>query len=147
MKKFGKIAACALSAVSLAGVFGACGVKKGAAENCLTIRYYVGGYGKEWLENAAKEFCDGKDGVTYKLVPDGSVTTRAGTILKSGTDVPDIFMTQGGDWATWVTSGYIEPLDEVYASKVRTSGGEKTVAEYLSPEARNKSYMQRLAGQ
>ena len=70
MKKFGKIAACALSAVSLAGVFGACGVKKGAAENCLTIRYYVGGYGKEWLENAAKEFCDGKDGVTYKLVPD-----------------------------------------------------------------------------
>ena len=111
MKKFGKIAACALSAVSLAGVFGACAKKKGAAENCLTIRYYVGGYGKEWLENAAKEFCDGKDGVTYKLVPDGSVTTRAGTILKSGTDVPDIFMTQGGDWATWVTSGYIEPLD------------------------------------
>ena len=147
MKKFGKIAACALSAVSLAGVFGACAKKKGAAENCLTIRYYVGGYGKEWLENAAKEFCDGKDGVTYKLVPDGSVTTRAGTILKSGTDVPDIFMTQGGDWATWVTSGYIEPLDEMYASKVRTSGGEKTVAEYLSPEARNKSYMQRLAGQ
>ena len=147
MKKTGKIAALALSAIAATSVLGACSKKKGAEENCLTIRYYVGGYGKAWLETAVKEFCEGEQGVTYKLVPDESVTTRAGTILKSGSDVPDVFMTQGGDWATWVTSGYIEPLDETYATKVQTSGGEKTVAEYLAPEAKNKSYMQRRAGQ
>lgn len=146
MKKLIKTVACALLSVFLLNTAVACG-GKGTEKNCLTIRYYVGGYGKEWLENAVKSFCEGKEGVTYKLVADGSVTTRAGTILKSGTDVPDIFMTQGGDWATWVTSGYIEALDEVYSSKVQTSEGEKTVDEYLSPEARNKSYMQRLAGQ
>lgn len=147
MKKLMKIAALALSAVCATGVLSACSGNKGTAENCLTIRYYAGGYGKEWLETAVKDFCATKTGVTYELKADESVTTRAGTILKSGSDVPDIFMTQGGDWATWVNSGYIEPLDEVYAAKVQTSDGEKTVAEYLAPEAKNKSYLQRRAGQ
>ena len=39
MKKFGKIAACALSAVSLAGVFGACAKKKGAAEKRIYMAF------------------------------------------------------------------------------------------------------------
>lgn len=43
MKKTGKIAALALSAIAATSVLGACAKKKGAAENCLTIRYYVGG--------------------------------------------------------------------------------------------------------
>ena len=68
-------------------VFGmtACRKKKNktAEENTLTIRYYNGGYGDEWLEESLKDFCATKEGVTYKLIPDTEITYTANLYLKA----------------------------------------------------------------
>ena len=54
-KRIMATALAALTACSCMGVLSACG-DKGASEGTLTIRYYNGGYGDEWLEEALKDF-------------------------------------------------------------------------------------------
>ena len=149
MKKSNRVLAGILAVTSCASIFAACGGSD--AKNCLTIRYYVGGYGKEWLEEAVQEFCATKEGVTYKLIDDAGITERAPSLLKpgrKGKDDPDILMTQGGAWQEWAGQGWLEPLDDVYATEVATSDGNKTIADYMEAEARNMSYSTRtIAGQ
>ena len=46
-----------LSIILATGVFGAvAGCQKKVAEGVLTIRYFIGGFGEEWLESAAEKF-------------------------------------------------------------------------------------------
>ena len=150
MKKFHRILATGLAAVSCIGGFAACG-KNGGVKNRLTIRYYVGGYGKTWLEDAVKAFCETKEGVTYKLIDDAGITSRAPSLLrpgKSAKDDPDIIMAQGGAWEEWASQGWLEPLDDVFNTEVSTSAGNQKIADYLEPEAKNMSYSTRtIAGQ
>ena len=48
-KRIISMALAALTACSCIGALSACGGDKGATEGTLTVRYYNGGYGDEWL--------------------------------------------------------------------------------------------------
>ena len=48
----------------------------------LTIRYFEGGYGTEWLEYAAKKYQEEHPGFKYQLYPDTQITNTVNTYLK-----------------------------------------------------------------
>lgn len=153
MRNGKKILTMVASAALAVSTFGGCGAGAGGAkEGVLTIRYFEGGYGREWIENAAEEFKaykKEKDGVEIEtsLTADPSITTTAYQTLKSNNNVPDLMLTQGGSWIEWVTAGYLESLKDVYDAKVNTSGGEVTVREFMKEEIADGAQLQRLYGQ
>lgn len=134
-----------------ASLFAGCGAK-GAEKGVLTIRYFEGGYGREWIESAAEEFKaykKEKDGVEIglSLTADASITANALTTLKSNNNVPDLMLTQGGSWTEWVSRGYLEPLTSVFDTQVQTSTGMRTVRDFLKDENADRLLLQRLYGQ
>ncbi len=126
-------------------VFGlsACKKKKSAEENTLTIRYYNGGYGDEWLEKALQDFCATKEGVTYKMIPDNEITYTANLYLKN--NVPDIIMSNG-NWKPHVKDGLIEDLTSVYETEVQTSQGKKKVKDYIDQNVMKQFTRQKVFG-
>lgn len=136
-----------LSIILATGVFGAfAGCQKKVAEGVLTIRYFIGGFGKEWLESAAEKFQEQNPEVKdVDLIDDANIRNNAATYLRS--NVPDIIMSQNLAWSSFVQSGLLEPLNEVYEAEVVTSEGTTTVGEYLDDDFANYGYMQRIAGQ
>ena len=114
----------------------------------LTIRYFEGGYGTEWLEYAAKKYQEEHPGFKYQLYPDTQITNTVNTYLKSGQNLADIYMTQGSaSWTEWVSLGYIENLESVYEAEVNTSEGKRKIKDYLDADVMKKNYSQRIYGQ
>lgn len=133
----------ALTACSCMGVLSACGGDKGASEGTLTIRYYNGGYGDEWLEEALKDFCATKEGVTYNMIPDNNITYQANLYLKN--NVPDIIMSNG-NWKDYVQDGLVEDLTSVYETEVQTSKGTKKVKDYIDENVMKQFTRQKVYG-
>lgn len=144
-----RLLALMLAAVAVAGCFTAtgCGKNSGSEEGTLDITFYNGGCGDEWLINACERYKAIHPEFKYKLTPETDDSCNASTILTTGKNVPDIIMGTNLGFSEFVTSGKIESLEDVYAAKVSTTDGEKTIYEYLSPAARDKYYMQKRAGQ
>ncbi len=129
------------SGAALAG----CGSSEsgGATEGCLTIRYFKGGYGDDWLKSSVKNFLAEKKGVDpseiksgsdYKLIEDSAITANQGNYFK-GNSVPDILMTQGG-YEQYIEKGYIANLNSVYDTEVEKLDGSKiAIKDYILPEA------------
>ncbi len=116
------------------------GTGGGGSETCLTIRYYMGGYGDEWLKDSVNNFLTEKLGRApvkdkdYKLIPDTAITANQANYLK-GNNVPDILMTQGG-YEQYIEDGLIESLTSVYNTKVKKlDGSQIAVKDYMLPEA------------
>ena len=106
----------------------------------LTIRYFEGGYGTEWLEYAAKKYQEEHPGFKYQLYPDTQITNTVNTYLKSGQNLADIYMTQGSaSWTEWVSLGYIENLESVYEAEVNTSEGKRKIKDYLDADVMKKT--------
>lgn len=146
LKRLGLIAMVAVLALSTFGLAG-CG-KKGPEEGVLSIRYHIGGFGEAWLESARTKFLAANPDVK-DIVLDGQdvhLRENVGMYIKSG-DSPDIVMTQNMAWAQLVLEGYIEPLDDVYATEVQTSEGKRTIYDYLDDDFADYGMMQRIAGQ
>lgn len=130
---FGKMLAISLAAAVSVGGLVACGGSDGAAEGCLTVKYFDGAYGEEWLETAANKFITYKAGqgveITKRLIPcDG---TKALKDITNQESLADIYMMQEGSWTDFAEGGLLEPLTETYDATVTTSAGETTVKEYL----------------
>lgn len=144
-----KLIAVVLSLAALVASVGTagCAKKSGSAEGTLDITFYNGGYGEEWLENACERYKAIHPEFKYSLTPETDGSCNASTILTTGKNLPDIIMGNNLGFSELVTGGMIEPLADVYAAKVTTSDGEKSIYEYLSPAARDKYYMQKRAGQ
>lgn len=129
----------------------ACGGNKGD-ENTLSIVFYEGGFGRTWLENAANDFvakksAEGRE-VKVDLKGDAMITGTAANLLRAGTNLPDIMMTQGNAWSSFVTEGYLAPLTDAYEMEVEKLDGTKIkVKDYMIDELQNYPYMKRLAGQ
>ena len=134
----------ALTLTMCVGVLAGCSQSEGG-DGKLTIEYYNGGYGSEWLNAAVEDFKAYKGGEVEVGLKAHRSNIEA-TKLKSGNDLPDIFMCQSGDWANWVTKGYLEPLDSVFESEVETSNGKRVVSSYLKEEVKNKSYLSTRLG-
>ena len=142
-KRIISMALATLTACSCIGALSACGGNKGGAENELTIRYYNGGYGDEWLEEALKDFCATKEGVTYNMIPDNNITYQANLYLKN--NVPDIIMSNG-NWKDYVQDGLVEDLTSVYETEVQTSKGTKKVKDYIDENVMKQFTRQKVYG-
>ena len=147
MKK--KISILLASMMSLGCVFGAtaCGTSNGAQEGVLQIRYFQGGYGDVWLKKALQDYAKENEGFKYDLVPDASVTSQMNTYLQSGKNLSDIYIIQTGNWADWVSQGYLANLTDVYETEVQTSQGKRKIKDYMDQELVDRYYMQKYAGQ
>ncbi len=133
----------ALTACSCIGALSACGGSKGASENTLTVRYYNGGYGDEWLEESLKDFCETKEGVTYKMIPDNNITHQANLYLTN--NVPDIIMSNG-NWKGYVQDGLVEDLTSVYETEVQTSNGTQKIKDYIDENVMKQFTRQKIYG-
>ena len=151
MKKFKKalsLACAAVFAVSMTAGMTACNTSIGAQEGELTIHYYEGGYGTEWLETACQMYKEKHPDFKYKLIGDTTITNTVFIYLKSGQNLSDIYMTQGSSaWPEWVTLGYLENLESVYESEVETSQGKQKIKDYMDSDLVKKNYIQRFYGQ
>ncbi len=129
-------------AFGAAATFVGCGDSgSGSTEGCLTIRYFKGGYGDEWLKDSVVNFLTEKLGRTpvsgedYKLIEDASVTSNQANYLKNEDEAPDILMTQGG-YETYIEQGLIENISSVYETEVeKLDGTTIKVKDYIIPEA------------
>ena len=137
-KKILSVALALATAVSCIGALGSCKKKS----NALTIRYYNGGYGDEWLKNSLEEFCDAK-GIEYELIPDNDITYQANLYLER--NVPDIIMSNG-NWKGYVKDGLIEELSDVYNTKVQTSNGEVAIKDYIDSNVMKQFTRKKIFG-
>ena len=143
MKKILSAALAVLATCSCIGSLSGCSSAQGAEVGTLTIRYYNGGYGDEWLEQSLKEFCATKEGVTYELIPDNNITYQANLYLT--TNVPDIIMSNG-NWKTYVKDGLVEDLTSVYETEVQTSNGTQKIKDYIDENVMKQFTRQRYYG-
>ncbi|MBE7087878.1 MAG: extracellular solute-binding protein [Clostridiales bacterium] len=129
----------------------------GGSDGGLTIRFYNGGFGREWLDKAADDFSK-QHNVKVTLIPSGEYDVGATTLLKSGKNLPDIFIASSAQWRSWVSLGYIEDLTDVYeayTSCTDTSlegysaenGGQIKIKDYLDQRFVDYPYMQKKVGQ
>lgn len=145
MKKLLVLLMSLVLALGSCALFG-CGGDQKTKEGCLTIRYFKGGYGDEWLKDSLFKFLSEKkgvaiselkEGVDYKLIPDTQVTSNQVNYLKSENNVPDILMTQGG-FDQYIEQGLIENLDDVYNATVKKLNGTTIkVKDYINPAVYN----------
>ena len=142
-KRLISTALAALTACSCVGALSACNNETGGTENTLTIRYYNGGYGDEWLEESLKDFCATKEGVTYKMIADNNITYQANLYLTN--NVPDIIMSNG-NWKPYVKDGLVEDLTSVYETEVQTSQGKKKIKDYIDENVMKQFTRQKLYG-
>lgn len=99
------------------------------------ICVYDGGYGTEWLEQMANDF-EAKTGIHIEYSADSSILDRMESALRDGGEY-DIYMSHDINWQTYAASGYLEPLDDVYASTVE--GFDCTFEERLVDGAKEVS--------
>ena len=137
-KKILSVALALATAVSCIGALGSCKKKSDA----LTIRYYNGGYGDQWLKDSLEEFCDAK-GIKYELIPDNEITYNANLYLDR--NVPDLIMSNG-NWKESVADGKIEELSDVYNTEVQTSNGKVAIKDYIEPNVMKQFTRKKIYG-
>lgn len=147
-----KILIVTLSMALLLCPLSGCNKSSGAKEGELTIMYYDGSFGSQWLQNAADAFKAKKkaEGVemSVKLIGDTNVGTTASAQLGSEKNLSDIYMLQSlNNFVDLVVQNKLEPLTDVYNAKVTTSDGEIAVKDYLLDDVKYQYYMQRVYGQ
>lgn len=111
----------------------------------LTVKYYSGAYGDEWIKLAAEEF--GKEkGVNVQTVPSTDMDCGAENNLTAGKNLADLYICSSKRWQSWVQNGYIENLKSVYDSSVKTSKGDVKVSDYIDADVVGRYYAERQVG-
>ncbi|MDR0426721.1 MAG: ABC transporter substrate-binding protein [Clostridiales bacterium] len=87
----------------------------------LKIRFFKGGYGREWLDAAKEKFEAEYEGVTIRLIEsttEADFTTLLPEMLNN--NAADIFMCHNIPWEKMALQGKIMNLDALYGSTVYT---------------------------
>ena len=146
MKFLKRLSLLALAIAIVAGTT-ACGSGK-SEENAnydLTIKYYSGAYGDEWIKLAAEEF-EKEKGVKVQTIPSSDMDCGAENNLTSGKNLSDAYICSSKRWNSWVQNGYIENLKSVYDSTVKTSNGDVKISDYMDPDVLGRYYTERQVG-
>ena len=80
---------------------------------------YIMGCGLDWAPGIGAEFLQIYGDEYYLLLePDSGLASSLKTTLEAGITetLSDIYFAQNDTWQTWAAFGWMEPLDEVYAS-------------------------------
>ena len=119
---------------------GACKSKPIRKEGRLSIVYYPGGYGAEYLNTFCKEFLvqktgrsvdDIKENTDYILIPDESITYGADIYLTDKSKCPDLIISNLLSPKA-VTQGYVANIDDVFESTIE---GGKKIDDFVMKEA------------
>lgn len=120
--------------------------KKTENENYdLTVKYYSGAYGDDWIKLASEEFAKEK-GVKVQVIPSSDMDCGAENNLTAGKNLSDLYICSAKRWQSWVQNGYIENLKSVYDSTVITSSGEIKISDYVDPDVIGRYYTERQVG-
>ncbi len=151
MKKITKMMVVGLSALlACAPVMSACGGGGGGGatggDNTLRIRYFVGGYGEEWITNAAISFQNANPGVTVELQRDNKINDQVTTYLIAKEQKADLYMAKGIHWQEAAMDGLIEPIDDVMAQTVTLQGKTMTIKDALLDGLEFAPYVESIPG-
>lgn len=121
MRKMFKAAAFALAGATALAACGSCGNRptggSGGADT-LNIAFVEAGYGRVWLERIVEAFKAENPGVTVNLEGDSGMTAKISTRLQNNSELPSVFFALETNWQLWALEGYLEPLDDLYATDV-----------------------------
>lgn len=80
----------------------------------VTIGYNEAGYGNDYLKYWAQKYNEAHPDEKIKFDFDnavGSISSR----LQNNSEIKDIFISLATNWQSWARSGWLEPLDDLYA--------------------------------
>jgi len=102
-----------------------------ATGNVLTISYYDGNYGSEWISSIVSAYKAKKPGVTVNLKADSSLDQKAGALLESYDNKNDILFLPNTNWEYWASKNYIEDLSGLFNTNVDNG---KTFKSKIQPD-------------
>ena len=101
----------------------------------IKVTFAETGFGRTWIENAAKAFVTENREYWVYLDGDPEITTGMSNKLETGAAIADVYMVLASNWYDFAVKGWIEPIDDVYATKIdgenKPSIGEKTDEVFL----------------
>ena len=152
MKK--KVGCILASTMALTALLGACGTPVVDSGNEVPIdptktQVYVsawnGGFGVDWLNEAAKRFNNANEGAQVIIVPNkDAYVTNIQPAIKSGIATSDIFITATSDCQDLGIQGYLEDLSDIWTTDV--DGNGKTVEGKMMDPNQFKKVYQTLGG-
>lgn len=86
-------------------------------DGTLNIAFYKGGYGEKWARKLAEDFMAENPGITVVAEPDKDLVGNIPRYLEDGSKY-DIFFSHGIEWEVSARMGWLEPLDDLYATEV-----------------------------
>lgn len=124
--------------------FSACGDRRedvipppggGKVDATLSIAFFKGGYGDEWVRQIATDFSAMKKekddlNIAVSLEGDSQMIELIAPRLNSGTQLADIFFGDTKQWHQWASKGQLEPLDDLYATEIENG---ETLADKIDP--------------
>lgn len=112
-------------AFSVMTFFTACGDNNVAKEGTLSIKYYEGGYGYEWIEDFAARF-KAQTGKEVAIERSTNVATTAEDEMSSG-NAYDIYISHGMPIFRMAARGLLADLTDVYESDIEGTKFEQRV--------------------
>ncbi|XFA98604.1 ABC transporter substrate-binding protein [Candidatus Izemoplasma sp. B36] len=99
--------------------FVGCGEKTTTIEkDILRIGFVEAGYGRDWLVEWANDYQAENPNVEIILEGNPNMTANVGPKIENSSDLADVYFLLETNWQKWATMGYLEPLDDLYASEV-----------------------------
>ncbi len=147
MKIIKRLLAMTMAGAMLLGTV-ACSLKGGGTDSGdydLTVKYYSGAYGDDWIKLAAEEFGEAK-GIKVQVVPSSEMDGGAENNFTAGKNLADVYIGSSNRWQSWVQNGYVENLQSVYDTTVETSAGEVKIADYMDADVVGRAYLERQVG-
>jgi N-acetylglucosamine transport system substrate-binding protein len=97
----------------------------------LTITYYDGIYGSDWIQAIAHAYELKNPSVKIKLEPDSKLDQKASAILENYQNVPDIMFLSNTNWEYWASKGYLSDLTGLFKTDVDNG---KTLIQKIQPD-------------
>lgn len=84
----------------------------------LVIKIHQSGTGSGWAERLAAGFMEENEGVTVVIKEESGLTASLNTILQNNVNLADMYFVLESPLHTYAAKGWLEPLDDLFASEV-----------------------------
>ncbi len=100
-------------------------------DHTLTVTYYDGIYGSNWIKAIVNAYKIKNPSITVKLEPDSKLDQEAGAILESYNNEPDIMFLSNTNWEYWASKGYLYDLSGLFGATVDNG---KSLVKKIQPD-------------
>ena len=115
-KRIVALVLCIVMCVGLVGVLASCSGEKDD-ENTITIKYFKGGYGEEWMNKIVEKFKAAYPEYKVEAIADAGLDGSYDSEIRGGTTPTDIYMCHNMAWQPLAAEGYLANLDDLYEMK------------------------------